>query len=432
VGLHPDERHLDHGRTDLPRVRPLLLGPASGRERRHLGIARRRVRADPGDARDRGPPAPRPRAVPRARGVRAIRLRPRQDDAGAAQPRAPARRDPQAEPVCPDERRAPDRLCLRRHEGLPRRPPRRGRPAVRDRPPRVPGKPERPAPPGDPGSRQTHAGDRDGALRGGGRGEEGLPLLPTRGEAGLGRRQGQDMANLIDIRRRIRSVKNTQQITKAVKMVAASKLRRSQDRGLAGGFNTNVNRAVTTFLREAEGRGVASVRLVTLGKKANDFWRRRPVEILEARMGLAGLGVAPTAEIGRSLAARFVSGEADAVYVVSNEFRSAISQVVRTKRLLPIALESATAAPADPDYLYEPSPGEILGILLPRFLAFQMYRVVLESQAAFFAAQMTAMDSASKNAGDMIDSLTLIYNRARQARITKELIEIVSGAAALE
>ena len=292
------------------------------------------------------------------------------------------------------------------------------------------------------------------------------------------------MANLIDIRRRIRSVKNTQQITKAVKMVAASKLRRSQDRaiasrpyataleailrsvasrvppkedgtplhpllatreeksvvllvvsgdkGLAGGFNTNVNRAVTTFLREAEGRGVASVRLVTLGKKANDFWRRRRVEILEARMGLAGLGVAPTAEIGRSLAARFVSGEADAVYVVSNEFRSAISQVVRTKRLLPIALESATAAPADPDYLYEPSPGEILGILLPRFLEFQMYRVVLESQAAFFAAQMTAMDSASKNAGDMIDSLTLIYNRARQARITKELIEIVSGAAALE
>ena len=170
----------------------------------------------------------------------------------------------------------------------------------------------------------------------------------------------------------------------------------------------------------------------TLGKKANDFWRRRPVEILEARAGLAGLGAAATAEIGRSLAARFVSGEADAVYVVSNEFRSAISQVVRTKRLLPLALESAAAAPAGEDTLYEPSPEEILGILLPRFLEFQMYRVVLESQAAFFAAQMTAMDSASKNAGDMIDSLTLIYNRARQARITKELIEIVSGAAALE
>jgi F-type H+-transporting ATPase subunit gamma len=290
------------------------------------------------------------------------------------------------------------------------------------------------------------------------------------------------MASLIDIRRRIRSVKNTQQITKAVKMVAASKLRRSQDRaiasrpyattleatlrsvasrvspredgapvhpllamreeknvilvavsgdkGLAGGFNTNVNRAVAAFVREAPGRGITNVRLVALGKKANDFWRRRPVEILEARAGLAGLGAAATAEIARSLAARFVSGEADAVYVVSNEFRSAISQVVRTKRLLPVALDEAGPAQSGVDYLYEPSPEEILGILLPRFLEFQMYRVLLESQAAFFAAQMTAMDSASKNAGDMIDSLTLTYNRARQARITKELIEIVSGAAA--
>jgi F-type H+-transporting ATPase subunit gamma len=290
------------------------------------------------------------------------------------------------------------------------------------------------------------------------------------------------MASLIDIRRRIRSVKNTQQITKAVKMVAASKLRRSQDRaiasrpyattleatlrsvasrispredgapvhpllamreeknvilvvvsgdkGLAGGFNTNVNRAVTAFVREAPGRGISNVHLVALGKKANDFWRRRPVEILEARAGLAGLGAAATAEIARSLAARFVSGEADAVYVVSNEFRSAISQVVRTKRLLPVALDEAGPAQGGVDYLYEPSPEEILGILLPRFLEFQMYRVLLESQAAFFAAQMTAMDSASKNAGDMIDSLTLTYNRARQARITKELIEIVSGAAA--
>ncbi|MFI5198201.1 MAG: ATP synthase F1 subunit gamma [Thermoanaerobaculia bacterium] len=290
------------------------------------------------------------------------------------------------------------------------------------------------------------------------------------------------MASLIDIRRRIRSVKNTQQITKAVKMVAASKLRRSQDRaiasrpyattleatlrsvasripprqdgapahpllaaheeknvilvvvsgdkGLAGGFNTNVNRAVAAFIGAAPGRGISSVHLVALGKKANDFWRRRPVEILEARAGLAGLGATATAEIARSLAARFISGEADAVYVVSNEFRSAISQVVKTRRVLPVALDEAGPAQGGVDYLYEPSPEEILGILLPRFLEFQMYRVLLESQAAFFAAQMTAMDSASKNAGDMIDSLTLTYNRARQARITKELIEIVSGAAA--
>jgi F-type H+-transporting ATPase subunit gamma len=292
------------------------------------------------------------------------------------------------------------------------------------------------------------------------------------------------MANLIDIRRRIRSVKNTQQITKAVKMVAASKLRRSQDRaiatrpyaatleatlravashvapredgaplhpllatrdeknvvlvvvsgdkGLAGGFNTNVNRAAAAFLREAPGRGVTSVSLVALGKKANDFWRRRPVEILKAQAGLAAIGASPAGEIARSLAARFVSGETDAVYIVSNEFKSAISQVVRTKKLLPIALDGAADAAGGVDYLYEPSAEEILATLLPRFLEFQMYRVILESQAAFFAAQMTAMDSATKNAGDMIDSLTLTYNRARQARITKELIEIVSGAAALE
>ncbi|MDL2716179.1 MAG: ATP synthase F1 subunit gamma [Acidobacteriota bacterium] len=292
------------------------------------------------------------------------------------------------------------------------------------------------------------------------------------------------MANLIDIRRRIRSVKNTQQITKAVKMVAASKLRRSQDRaiatrpyastleatlravvarvapredgaplhpllatrveknvvlvvvsgdkGLAGGFNTNVNRAAAAFLREAPERGFARVAFVALGKKANDFWRRRPVEILKAQAGLAAIGAASAGEIARALAAQFVSGETDAVYVISNEFKSAISQVVSTKKLLPIALENSANAAGGADYLYEPSPEEILGTLLPRFLEFQMYRAILESQAAFFAAQMTAMDSATKNAGDMIDSLTLTYNRARQARITKELIEIVSGAAALE
>jgi F-type H+-transporting ATPase subunit gamma len=293
------------------------------------------------------------------------------------------------------------------------------------------------------------------------------------------------MANLIDIRRRIRSVKNTQQITKAMKMVAASKLRRAQDRvlaarpyattleatlasvaarvpahedgtpahpllvgreeknvvvvavsgdkGLAGGFNTNVNRAVGAFLREQREKGV-NVRLIALGKKSNDFWKRRSVEILDARPGLfSKLNMALASEIARSLGARFVAGEVDAVYVVYNEFRSVISQVVRTKRLLPLSLESGAAAGAGgTDYLYEPAPDVILGMLVPRFLEFQMYRVLLESNAAFFAAQMTAMDSASKNAGEIIDGLTLTYNRARQARITKELIEIVSGAAALD
>jgi F-type H+-transporting ATPase subunit gamma len=294
------------------------------------------------------------------------------------------------------------------------------------------------------------------------------------------------MANLIDIRRRIRSVKNTQQITKAMKMVAASKLRRSQDRvlsarpyattleatlasvaarvsvredgasahpllesrpernvvvvavsgdkGLAGGFNTNVNRAVGAFLREKREAGV-EVRLLALGKKSNDFWRRRPIEILDARPGLfSRLNMAVATEIAHGLAARFVAGETDAVYVVYNEFRSVISQIVRTKKLLPVSLDAGAAktGAGGTDYLYEPAPDVILGTLLPRFLEFQTYRVLLESNAAFFAAQMTAMDSASKNAGEIIDGLTLTYNRARQARITKELIEIVSGAAALE
>jgi F-type H+-transporting ATPase subunit gamma len=294
------------------------------------------------------------------------------------------------------------------------------------------------------------------------------------------------MANLIDIRRRIRSVKNTQQITKAMKMVAASKLRRAQDRvlsarpyattleatlasvaarvpahedgtpahpllegreeknvvviavsgdkGLAGGFNTNVNRAVGAFLREHREKG-ANVRLIALGKKSNDFWKRRAVEILDARPGLfSKLNMAVASEIARGLGARFVAGEVDAVYVVYNEFRSVISQVVRTKKLLPLSLEAGAEAPGSggTDYLYEPAPDVILGTLVPRFLEFQMYRVLLESNAAFFAAQMTAMDSASKNAGEIIDGLTLTYNRARQARITKELIEIVSGAAALD
>jgi F-type H+-transporting ATPase subunit gamma len=208
----------------------------------------------------------------------------------------------------------------------------------------------------------------------------------------------------------------------------------SGDKGLAGGFNTNVNRAVGALLAERRATG-AAVRLVALGKKSNDFWRRRPVEILEARPGLfSRVNMSTAAEIARGLAARFVAGEADAVYVVYNEFKSVISQIVRVKKLLPVTLDAGAGAgeAGGADYLYEPAPDVILGTLLPRFLEFQTYRVLLESNAAFFAAQMTAMDSASKNAGEIIDGLTLTYNRARQARITKELIEIVSGAAALD
>ena len=294
------------------------------------------------------------------------------------------------------------------------------------------------------------------------------------------------MASLIDIRRRIRSVKNTQQITKAMKMVSAAKLRRAQeralasrpyaktlgetlaavaahvparedgtpahpllasreeknvvlvavsgDKGLAGAFNTNVNRAVGAFVREAKEKGIESVSLVILGKKANDFWKRRSVPIVEARPGFfAKFGASSASEVARALAAKFVAGEIDAVYVVYNEFKNVISQVTRTAKLLPLAVDEKKKDGAEgPDYLFEPAPDVILKTLLPRFLDFAMYRVLLESNAAFYAAQMTAMEAASKNAGEMIDSLTLTYNRARQARITKELIEIVSGAEALE
>ena len=172
---------------------------------------------------------------------------------------------------------------------------------------------------------------------------------------------------------------------------------------------------------------------MTLGRKATDFWKRRTVPVLESRPGLfQRFDYATAGEIARSLAARFNGGEVDAVYVVFNEFKSVISQVVGVKRLLPIELGELGAADGGTDYLYEPAPDVILGRLLPRHVEFQLFRVLLESNAAENAARMTAMESATKNAGEMIDSLTLTYNRARQAKITKELIEIVSGAEALK
>ena len=293
------------------------------------------------------------------------------------------------------------------------------------------------------------------------------------------------MPSLRDIKRKITSVKKTQQITKAMKMVAASRLRRSQDRviaarpyaatleatlgsvasrvppkedgtplhpllasrpekrvvlmvvsgdkGLCGAFNANIQRAVGGFLRDAQERGVGEVRLVAVGRKSVDFWKRRSVPVLETFPGLfAKFGYDTAAGIARTAADRFVSGESDAVYAVYNEFKSVISQVVGVKRILPIELAELGANGGGTDYLYEPAPDVILGRLLPRHVEFQLFRVLLESNAAENAARMTAMESATKNAGEMIDSLTLTYNRARQAKITKELIEIVSGAEALK
>ena len=295
------------------------------------------------------------------------------------------------------------------------------------------------------------------------------------------------MASLIDIRRRLRSVKNTQQITKAMKMVAAVRLRRAQDRaiaarpyarilrevlasvsarvrdlnhpllaereekrvavlvvsgdrGLAGAFNSNVNRAVLQLLAE---KSWESVTLLPIGKKAVEFSRRRRAKLAEKSYSgiFSKIEYGTAQEIAAGLSAEFGEGRIDAAYVVFNEFKSVISQTVRVERLLPIARvpkapaaaekDSAQAAPSAVEPIFEPDPATILARLLPRHLEFAIFRILLESAAAEHAARMTAMDSASKNAGDMIDSLTLTYNRARQARITKELIEIVSGAAAL-
>jgi F-type H+-transporting ATPase subunit gamma len=304
------------------------------------------------------------------------------------------------------------------------------------------------------------------------------------------------VASLIDIRRRLRSVKSTQQITRAMKMVAAAKLRRAQervigarpyaklitsmlasvqehsrglthpllevreetrvlvvvvagDRGLCGAFNTNVHRATAHLISQHP--EWKEVRLLPIGKKAVEYWRRRPHPLAEKSFPdvLANLSFARAREVAGFVAEEFLSGRVDAVYVVVNVFRSVISQVVHVQKLLPLAPEVAaeakpaaevktgsepqvSAKPGSVEYLYEPDIASILAWLLPRYLEFMVYRALAESAAAEMGARMTAMDAASKNAGEMIDKLTLSYNRARQARITKELIEIVSGAAALE
>lgn len=299
------------------------------------------------------------------------------------------------------------------------------------------------------------------------------------------------MASLIDLRRRIRSVKNTQQITKAMKMVAAAKLRRAQDqilatrpyalelrkvtehlaavsagevehplltpaggdddaeagsgktlvlvvtgdKGLCGAFNAHVQRRAEQEMAKLNGGG----EILALGNRGADFFTHRGSPMRGARRGLfKDLNYGAAQELAAEVSKAFSDGEYDAVYAVYNEFISVLSQRVSWERLLPIAREDVVgeeggAADGDHrDYLYEPSEAEILNDLLPRFVTFQIYRVLLESQAAEHAARMTAMDSATKNAGELIDALTLQYNRSRQAEITTELIEVVSGANALE
>ncbi len=292
------------------------------------------------------------------------------------------------------------------------------------------------------------------------------------------------MASLRDIRKRIRSVKNTQQITKAMKMVAAAKLRRAQDaiiaarpyaqtldsiihdlaarsegelshpllvarepknvellvltsdRGLAGGFNSSVARAARDHISALLAQG-QDVKIICIGRKGRDVLRRlfgdRVIATFEVPKVLGMDGARPVAEL---ILQKFEAGEADVVTLFYSRFKSVISQVPTARQLIPAVVDANDVGGAAPDlkggvYTYEPDEASILETLLPRNLAIQILSAMYENQAGFYAAQMSAMDNATRNAGDMIAALSLQYNRSRQAQITKELIEIISGAEAL-
>jgi F-type H+-transporting ATPase subunit gamma len=300
------------------------------------------------------------------------------------------------------------------------------------------------------------------------------------------------MPSLIDIRRRVRAVKSTQQITKAMKMVAASRLRRAQeriqqarpfasqmrrvlnslasrvdpaahpllderaapraggkillivitaDRGLCGSFNTNAIKAASAFITETHGRQIA---LGLVGRRGRDFFARRGFEVRYEQVNLfAHLKYEHAKAIADAAIETFTNGEVDAVYLAYNEFKSVMVQHVVVEQLLPIprgTFSGDQAGPkgggtelADPaiEYLYEPEPEQLFKHLLPSYVEVQVFRALLESNAAFYAAQMTAMDAATRNSGEMIEQLTLYMNKVRQAAITREIIEVVSGAQAL-
>ena len=300
------------------------------------------------------------------------------------------------------------------------------------------------------------------------------------------------MASLRAIRTRIKSVRNTQKITKAMKMVAAAKLRRAQDavvrarpyaqlvdemlaslarsggedeaaphalmqkrevkkvevvlltsdRGLCGGFNANVIRRGQKFVLENDGK-LEKIQFSTIGRRGRDFAKKRGLDSRKDYPGFVGkLQPWQAEQVATDLAEAYLSGALDAVYLLYNEFKSAITQQISLQQLLPIEPKAAPPKLAVTDgktpgllpapHLFEPSREAVLAKLLPKHLSMQIWRALLESEASFQGAQMTAMDSATKNASEMIGRLTLQYNRARQAAITKELMEIVSGAEALK
>jgi F-type H+-transporting ATPase subunit gamma len=284
------------------------------------------------------------------------------------------------------------------------------------------------------------------------------------------------------MRRRIKSVKNTQQITKAMKMVAAAKLKRAQDRvtagrpfaqkmsevltglsakvadeishplldprgdekylvvlvsadkGLAGAFNANIIKAAQAFLNENSAK---STELIAVGRKGRDFFKRRTVEITDEYIGLTGSGqvnLQDALDIARKIIRRFTEDTSiDKVFLVYTEFRTVLSQKPIIEQVLPVpsVVDEAAQTGMQAEYIYEQPAAEIFEKLLPRQVEIQMFKAMLESVASEQGSRMTAMDSASKNAGELIDTLTLNMNRIRQAAITKEIIEVVSGAAAL-
>src|SRR5258708_2420279 len=286
------------------------------------------------------------------------------------------------------------------------------------------------------------------------------------------------MPSLIDIRRRVRSVKNTQQITKAMTMVSGAKLRRAQeralaarpyakmltemlanvaqagsesadanenrlldvrpekhilmvviaaDRGLAGGFNANLLKMAQRFFDEHRD---AKISFEVIGKKSRDYFRKRSENIRGEYIDLfRNVRLEDADRIANSIIESYVKAEVDSVYLFVNEFKNVMASVLHTTRLLPIEIPKTDAVA---DYIYEQKPEELLGSLLPRYIKLQIYRSLLESAAAEHAARMTAMDAASRNASEVIDKLTLYMNRVRQASITKEILEVVSGVAAQE
>jgi len=284
------------------------------------------------------------------------------------------------------------------------------------------------------------------------------------------------MSGLKIIRRRIRSIQSTQQITRVMKMVAAAKLKRAQDnivharpyalrlrevirelatrvdrshhpllelrepedlgimvvtgdRGLCGSFNTGILRRAQRLMEENAGR---SIRLITVGRRGSEFFARRGADVIEKKSGFFNhLEFQHALDLGQVLVDHYVAARLDRVFVVYNEFKSAIQQNVVVEQLLPIVPDPADVHAITSDIIYEPGEAKVLDAILPLFVKVQVWRILLESFAAEMGARMTAMDNATQNAQELVESLTLTYNKARQAAITREILEVVSGAEGL-